>query len=94
MVQQLRTLQPERQILPESAAQAAPPEEAGHLLEVLARPLLPSEEQRDDDRSRCRPKTFLKFAVTETVDIGFYFLRLAFLLLLRALLGQRFPVPW
>lgn len=62
VVQQLRTLQPERQILPESTAQAAAPEEAGHLLEVLAWPLLPSEEQRDDDRSRCRPKTILRRA--------------------------------
>lgn len=77
MVQQLRALQPERQILPESAAQAAPREKTGHLLEVLAGALLPSEEQRDDDGPRRHPEAILERAgatqeMLRRFDVGFF----------------------
>lgn len=60
MVQQLWSLQPERQILPESSSQAPAPEKAGTLLEELEGPLLPAEEQRDADRPRFRPKQVMR----------------------------------
>lgn len=61
VVQQLRSLQPERQILPESPSQAPAPEEAGNLLEELEGPLLPPEEQRDADRPRFSPKQVMRW---------------------------------
>lgn len=60
VVQQLRPLQPERQILPESPSQAPAPEEAGDLLEELEGPLLPPEEQPDADRPRFSPKQVMR----------------------------------
>lgn len=60
MVQQLRSLQPKRQILPESPSQAPAPEEAGHFLEDLEGPLLPSEVQHDDDRPCCHSKQVIE----------------------------------
>lgn len=60
MVQRLWSLQPERQILPESSSQAPAPEEAGNLLEELEGTLLPPEEQPDDDRPRFSPKQIMR----------------------------------